>query len=284
MENHLITLSWGVRKRLHFLEFKLFWEGQVNRGDLTAAFGTSIPQASADIARYQELAKQNITYNQSAKYYIPTKEFTPILIRPTAESYFSEVTYQPYFSEKYSSLDGYIGLVPNPTRIINIQTLKSVIHAIKNNRKIIIDYRSFKNPQSGDEREISPHSFGFDGFRWHTRAYCHKDNKFKDFVLGRIVSISDSVESDVDISSDQQWNNIINVIIGPNQKQNEDQKKFIAIDYGMTDQVLIIKCRIALLWYLLKKLGVGVNDNERPGHEQQIVLINKEEIFHAMNS
>ena len=27
-------LKWGVRKRLEFIEFRLFWDGRLNRGDL----------------------------------------------------------------------------------------------------------------------------------------------------------------------------------------------------------------------------------------------------------
>ena len=38
-------------------------------------------------------------------------------------------------------------------------------------------------------RRITPHAFGYDGFRWHVRAYCHLDNKFKDFLLPRILEV-----------------------------------------------------------------------------------------------
>ncbi|PCG07421.1 WYL domain-containing protein, partial [Sphingomonas ginsenosidimutans] len=42
----------GVESRLEFIEFRLFWEGHVNRSDLIDVFGVSINQASTDLNRY----------------------------------------------------------------------------------------------------------------------------------------------------------------------------------------------------------------------------------------
>lgn len=54
-------LRWGIERRLEFIDFRLFWEGRINRSDLTDQFGISTPQASADLARYQEMAPSNLT-------------------------------------------------------------------------------------------------------------------------------------------------------------------------------------------------------------------------------
>jgi hypothetical protein len=56
------------------------------------------------------------------------------------------------------------------------------------------------------------------------------------------------------------------------------------MDYGMTDQRLTVRCRIALLYYLLKKLGIDINGKERTGEEQQIAALNLDEVRAAMNS
>jgi hypothetical protein len=47
-------------------------------------------------------------------------------------------------------------------------------------------------------RRMTPHAFGYDGFRWHVRAYCHLDNKFKDFLLPRILDIGELGEAGAD--------------------------------------------------------------------------------------
>ena len=74
---------WGQERRLEFIDFRLRWEGRLNRGDLMAFFGISVPQASLDIAKYLELAPENAAYDRSGKVYMPTESFRPIY--PTNE-------------------------------------------------------------------------------------------------------------------------------------------------------------------------------------------------------
>ena len=57
--------------------FRLIWIdahvaewGAVNRGDLCEAFGISLPQASADLTRFQSCWPDTITYDRSAKRYL----------------------------------------------------------------------------------------------------------------------------------------------------------------------------------------------------------------------
>ncbi len=51
MEAKKPGLRWVVEQRLEFIEFRLFWEGHVNFGDLMDAFGVSVNQASTDLSR-----------------------------------------------------------------------------------------------------------------------------------------------------------------------------------------------------------------------------------------
>lgn len=281
MDDQSVTIPWSTRKRLQYLEFKLYWEGRVNRGDLTAEFGISIPQASVDFTKYQEMAPNNISYNSSAKYYEPAESFTPIFIEQSADAYFSTILCSPTDSIATCGSD-YVAAVPNPTRAIDLDVLRTLVQSIKNKQVVSVDYRSFNNPQPGNTRLISPHAFGTDGSRWHVRAYCHESNSFKDFVLGRIASAVMGSESDIDVNSDFKWFNYVDVEIGPNPKLSEAQKSIVAMDYRMTDFKLKFKCRMALFFYLSKKLGIDRNDSERAGEEQQIVAINLDEINASM--
>ena len=283
MEDQSVTIPWSTRKRLQHLEFKLYWEGRVNRGDLTAEFGISIPQASVDFTKYQEMAPNNISYNSSAKYYVPTETFKQIFIEQSADAYFSTILCSPTIENNVACGSDFIGSVPNPSRVIDVDILRALVQAIKYKQIVSVDYRSFNNPQPGNTRLISPHAFGTDGLRWHVRAYCHTQSKFKDFVLGRIAEASITTETDVDISNDRKWFNYFDVVIGPDPKLNEAQKTLVAMDYGMTNFELKFKCRIALLYYLVKKLRLDRNDSERAGEEQQIVAINLDEIQAAIH-
>ncbi|MRR55719.1 MAG: WYL domain-containing protein [Deltaproteobacteria bacterium] len=281
MKDQSVTIPWSTQKRLQFLEFKLYWEGRVNRGDLTAEFGISIPQASVDFTKYQEIAPKNISYNSSAKYYEPTETFSPIFIELSADAYFSTILCSPTESIATCGSD-YVAAVPNPSRAIDLDVLRTLVQSIKNKQVVSVDYRSFNNPQPGNTRMVSPHAFGTDGLRWHVRAYCHESNSFKDFVLGRIASAVMGSESNIDVNSDHKWFNYAEVVIGPNPKLNEAQKNIVAMDYGMTDFELKIKCRVALLYYLMKKIGIDRNGSDRAGEEQQIVTVNFDEIQAAI--
>lgn len=281
MKEQLVTIPWSTQKRLQFLEFKLYWEGRVNRGDLTAEFGISIPQASVDFTKYQEMAPMNISYNSSAKYYEPTETFLPIFIELSADAYFSTILCSPTESIATRGSD-YVAAVPNPSRAIDLDVLRTLVQSIKNKQVVLVDYRSFNNPQPGNTRMVSPHAFGTDGSRWHVRAYCHESNSFKDFVLGRIASAVMGSESNIDVNSDHKWFNYAEVVITPNPKLNEAQKNIVAMDYGMTDFELKIKCRVALLYYLMRKIGIDRNGSARAGEEQQIVTVNYDEIQAAI--
>ncbi|MES2390903.1 MAG: hypothetical protein V4555_04635, partial [Acidobacteriota bacterium] len=49
-EEQLLPARWGQERRLEFIEFRLQWEGRVNRSDLVNYFSISVPQASLDFA------------------------------------------------------------------------------------------------------------------------------------------------------------------------------------------------------------------------------------------
>ena len=64
------TGNWGQDRRLEFIDFRLLWEGRLNRADITGFFGISVPQASLDLAKYQELAPDNVSYERNQNSYI----------------------------------------------------------------------------------------------------------------------------------------------------------------------------------------------------------------------
>ena len=70
-------IRWGVEQRLEFIEFRLFWEGHVNRSDLMDHFGVSVNQASSDLNRYIAYAPDNMVYDKSARTYVLGAQFEP---------------------------------------------------------------------------------------------------------------------------------------------------------------------------------------------------------------
>ena len=84
MSKSAAALKWGVERRLEFIEFRLYWEGGVNRADIIEAFDVSVPQASKDLTLYQERAPRNAIYDKSAKRYVAGNEFQPCFLKPDA--------------------------------------------------------------------------------------------------------------------------------------------------------------------------------------------------------
>ena len=84
-------LRWGVERRLEFVDFRLCWDGRINRSDLTEQFGISTPQASADLARYQELAPTNVYYDPSLKCYLAAGTYRPVFEVEDSDRYLGQL-------------------------------------------------------------------------------------------------------------------------------------------------------------------------------------------------
>jgi len=84
-------LRWGMERRLEFIEFRLFWEGHVNRSDLMDTFKVSIAQATTDLNRYLALAPGNMVYDKSAKAYVRTPEFKARFQEPEPGRYLNQL-------------------------------------------------------------------------------------------------------------------------------------------------------------------------------------------------
>ena len=104
------TLNWGVERRLEFIEFRLFWEGHVNRGDLIDTFGISVNQSSTDLNRYLNLAPENMEYDKSAKTYVRKSGFEAQFLEPNASRYLSQL--RSMSEGIIDTSDSWIGAVP----------------------------------------------------------------------------------------------------------------------------------------------------------------------------
>lgn len=278
--------SWGLERRLQFIEFRLRWEGRINRTDLTEHFGLSVPQASLDISKYLNLAPDNLHYDKSSKTYLATDRFKPVFESSSAEHYLSEL-----LALKSRVLDSSSSFIGNgiemdwalpPWRSIDEETVEIVVKSIREKLTIKVSYQSLSS-ESESVRLISPHALGHDGFRWHVRAYCHKRGRFSDFVLGRILKIHGFEPGPFDITIDSAWKTIVTLVLAPNPNLSLSQKRIIQLDYGMEDGELELNCRQALLYYTLRRLGLHDNKSSI-SVSQHIILKNRDHIKQYLDS
>lgn len=250
-------LKWATGQRFHFIEYQAFWLGSLNRVDLTSHFGISVPQASKDLATYQSLYPQNIRYDHSEKRYFVTEEFSPQHIELKPDSFLSGLLREAETGQPHSllSAEG----IPVPTRRINPYILQPIAECTANHQSLEILYQSM-NPNKPEAiwRRITPHSFATDGLRWHTRAYCHIDEKFKDFLLSRCLDTRNPGGPSASRQDDVFWNELFEICLVPNPALSSSQREAITADYGMTNTRLIISVRKAMLYYFKKRLRLDV--------------------------
>ncbi|MDU9006370.1 WYL domain-containing protein [Sedimentitalea todarodis] len=277
MDSDKSELRWGVAQRLEFIEFRLFWEGRVNRSDLMEQFGLSVNQASADLNRYIGFAPDNMVYDKSARTYVRCPDYAAQFLKPDASRYLAQL--RSLADGILDSDDTWIAELPSydaaptPARGVNPVTLRSVVGAIRRSEAIEVKYQSLSRPEP-TWRWIAPHAIGFDGFRWHTRAFCKTNEVFKDFLLSRILRTRGVEASKATEAADTDWQEHVTLEIAPHPELSENQKKVIALDYGMRGGKAKIKVRRALLHYALKRLGLDTNPTARQPKDQQIVLLN----------
>lgn len=272
---------WGQDRRLEFIDFRLYWDGRVNRSSLTDFFGISIPQASLDLAEYQAQAPGNTIYDRTEKAYVATPEFKPTLVDPTSGRYLAEL--YALATGTIPSDISFLGdmptaaIVKHPARLVPPELLRAVLHAIHACAALNITYQSMSNPEPSD-RVISPRALCYDGYRWHVRAYCHKRERFCDFVFARIIDCAGPLPSLPIPDSDAEWERILEIVIGPHPGLAAGPRKAIELDYGMVDGQCAIRTRQCLAYYLLRRLGLHRPTDQLPGNEQQIVLLNCAEL------
>lgn len=280
-------MRWGVEQRLEFIEFRLFWEGTINRADIIECFGVSTPQASKDLSLYQARAPGNMLYDASARRYVAAEAFVLRFLDPDPYKYLSQL--RAVAEGMLPASESWIAAMPSadvaltPKREIDIAILRRVLEAVRENQSIDVFYQSMNSARPDPIwRRMTPHAFGYDGFRWHVRGFCHVENKFKDFLLPRILEVGGKGEPGQSGEHDWLWNNYFDVIVGPHPELTESQKRVVAKDYGLEVDTTVLSVRYAMLFYVLKRLGLLDDAAKRSARSQHIVNVNRKETLVAL--
>lgn len=274
------TSRWGQERRLEFIDWRLQWDGRLNRSDLTTFFEISVPQASLDIAKYLALSPESAAYDRSAKVYLASDLFEPLYPSTSSARFLNELMMQSagVLPSELSFLGWTpnIGTAPNPGRTAPSHVLVPLLKAIRNKARVVAQYQAVSSMEP-TVRNLSPHALGFDGFRWHARAFCHTRGEYKDFVIARFLKAKLSGEAAVSGIQDSAWHRIVTLKIGANPRLSPSATRVIEMDYGMVDGSAKLECRQALLFYTLKRLGL-LEGQEAPAYVQQIALLNRDEL------
>ncbi|WP_372089401.1 WYL domain-containing protein [Tistrella mobilis] len=280
-------MRWGVEKRLEFIEFRLFWEGGINRADIMDQFGVSVPQASKDLTLYEVKAPGNLAYDKSAKRYLAAENFKPVFLNPDAGAYLAQLRAGGLsgdgLEENWLSAVPSFDTMPIPYRRVTVGVLRKILATIRANRAVEIKYQSMSDRRPHPEwRWITPHALGNDGLRWHVRAFCHIDRKFKDFILSRCLEIRGDADPEAAPLDDHFWQEKFSVTLVPNPKLSDPQQDVVAQDYEMHEGKVVVAVRMALLYYFLKRLRLDVADALDRPQEAPVIVSNRAEFDAAL--
>ncbi len=260
------SLSHAQRERLAYIDFRLYFFGEIGRPDLIDRFGVAPAGATRDLALYREVAPQNITFDGSNKIYRIGLTFSPL---------FDHATPRVLSALALGFGDGVNGttqpLLPceSPTALSNpkMDVLAPICRAIHAKRPVAIRYHSMSSGES--ERVIVPFALVDTGLRWHVRAFDRKTSEFRDFVVTRIETptlIDEEPLAHERPENDIQWTRIVELDFVPHPRL--ERPEIIKMDYAMTDGSIRMRVRAAVAGYMLLRWSVDASPDHSLKEEQ----------------
>lgn len=272
---------WTQNRRFEFIEWKLFWEGALNRSDVEETFGISTPQASIDLRRYREIAGANIDYDATTKAFRPASDMKPSFLRVSADRLLLQLRAlltgalprEELWFRKLPTVD----MAPDITRNVHPECLRRLLEAIRSKQCVEVNYQSLTNSR---RRQIAPHALAFDGYRWHVRAWACDRDDFRDFVLTRIDDIRSGPAANFDPADDVEWSTKIELDLRPHPGLTAEQSQAIQRDYSMDDGRRLIEVRLSMAFYFIIRMNLDLPD--LPPARAQISLHNLAEVQQAI--
>ena len=286
MSEHLTSSHtnqrWEQLLRYRYIELIALWEGQLTTRQLCETFGIGRQQANKDLSSYRRaLTQGDLIYDASAKHYLPSSNFKPILTQGLASEYLQLAAQQSDVQRILGHLPvaaAAVEVVTAPSRELPPSLLRPIIQAITDCRRIDVDYVSLNNPDR-EGRIVVPHTLVWTGYRWHVRAWCEKNQDFRDFVLSRFRGEADLMDSsERNASEDNDWQQRVTLQVEPDPRLRADQREVIAHDYIMENGRQLLTTRAKLAPYLLQLLNVNTGPLLDDPRAQQLVLSNQESL------
>lgn len=264
-------------QRQRFIELMAYWEGKLNAVTLIKQFSISRQQASNDIKAYQAIAPTNLLYNGSSKAFHATENFKPIFINLIVDEYLAWLQSPTEFISATHCLNetpSHCYSLALPARHVSAEVIRGLVTALKQQRRIEVDYISLNNPNNAG-RIIVPHHFVNTGTRWHLRAWCEKSKDYRDFVLSRFCGVPELLDkSPYSVQQDTAWNTEVAIVLTPDPRLSKEKQFVIANDYQMEKGQLIIKTKGCLVNYFIREMQISTKMLDVTPEAQQLICVN----------
>ncbi len=264
MGNNTNESNWAARERLRRVVVVLWGGGWVGRNDLTEVFGISAAQASGDLQRYAELNPGSMIYQTRRKRYEGAPEMRCVLHVPVFEEAVRELL-GVAVPVAAGGGGAQVAMVAMPVRACDPGVARRVMISLLEKRWLSVKYASLKSG-THEWRKMAPARFGWDGQRWHVRAWCGNNGAWRDFVLGRMSEAKWPQDHADELPVDEEWEKIETVRLRINPALSPEKREALRIDYGLTGDALELSVRGAMKPYVLANLFIDESHRELPRH------------------
>lgn len=253
-DNPLSALSAAQRLRLAFIEFRVWFYGEVARKHVLERFEIATAAGTRDLMLYKQLAPNNVSYDQKHYRYLPT--FSP-LFQHDADKVLAALTAGVSAADTGRSSETISHAAPKRLNQPALDTLATVTRAIHAGQVLSLTFLSMK--KGPGKRIIVPHSLVDSGLRWHVRAFDRTKGHFRDLVLTRMEDVraledcSPPTPQEL-IAADTQWNRMFTLTLIPHPSRPHPE--VIAKDFGMQQGQLKVSVRGAVAGYVMRQWQV----------------------------
>ncbi len=260
-------------ERMRFIERSAYWRGVVNRQDLTAVFGLSLAQTSADLQAYQQANPGALNYNLNRKRYEGAVDMKLVFTQPVLEEAMAMFLRGGEGATRLGMLPGVragggggraqVYVVRVPVRRATAEVERRMFLAVCGELRVRVLYRSV-NSGKAEWRWLQPGAFAHDGNRWHVRAWCELRERWSDFTLARIEAADWPVAGPLTQVPDSARLTPRELTIQAGDTLDAGARKAVEMDFGMVRGKLTIPTTEAEIDYLRARLGLPLHDGERP--------------------
>ncbi|WP_299021841.1 WYL domain-containing protein [uncultured Photobacterium sp.] len=280
----LNSISSAQRDRLTFIDFALYFFGEVTRKDLIDRFAVGHAATTRDLALYKELTPDNLKLDMRSKKYFKQLDFKPMFKLDLKKTL---ATVSLGYGDGFSGHQGFPINCESPESLTIPKTaiMAMLCEGIYRNKIVEVEYISTSSGKG--IRQIAPHSLVDSGNRWHVRSYDRKNQQFIDVVCNRVITariLEESPMSHEQVGEDRQWQKYIELELIPHPKMSNQEA--IELDYEMQDGKKTIEARAALAGYLLRKWEVDCSEDGRL-HKcvgYQLALANPQALYQVNNA
>ncbi|EAS76780.1 Predicted transcriptional regulator [Vibrio alginolyticus 12G01] len=288
-----------ISPRLAYVDFKLFFTGQVSRSDLKGAFGIAEAAASRVLTEYSKLRPNNKTQKTNTiirDSFVPLVDFDSELALGMLANGFNSNKLSGVTELSYEK----IGKIPNQ---LNLSEVAMITRAISGKYSISCNYLS-ENSVNHEERTLVPLAIMYDGTSWMFRAFDRsekRDRKFKNFHFARVRNVVEEFDSraakqkeNEALSQDEHWNLRLPLILKLHDSLSEKGRQRVRTDFGIPEgkEELYVTERAAFRWIVEKKWYIDVrtdsqkSDDNKKGIKRfyKFELVNLDMVMQMENS